>query len=342
MSTDTASGVAGEQIDGDLERIEWQSVARSVGITLVLGLLAIPLVSASSYVGYTALLVLVFAVMASGYNLMLGWPNLLVFCPAALAVIGGVTSALLVNVFGVPYLLAMLAGGVVAAVVGSLVALSAIAIGSSFEIIIATLAFEEIVYYLFTNWGAVGPTGISGIPAPAIGPVTFETQVAQYLFLLAVLTVAVAVVATFDRSLVGTLAVATSENEDLLRSIGYNPTRYKFVSVVVGALLLGVGGSLYAHVNGLITPGGFTLDQTVFLLVIAVVGGLRTVHGPIIGAIILVGLPEVVRTFGLSDMKPYIVGGMLIVVVLFLPRGVLGGLYDRLGNGGDRSWRFWR
>ncbi|GGL66002.1 branched-chain amino acid ABC transporter permease [Halocalculus aciditolerans] len=342
MSADTESGFANRNLAVDMPGVEWRAVAKSVGITLLLGLLAAPLVAGSSYIGYVALTVVIFAVMASGYNLMLGWPNLLVFCPAALAIIGGVTSALLVNVFGVPYLVAMVSGGVVAAVIGGFIAFSAIAIGSSFEIIIATLAFEEIVYYVFTNWHAVGPTGISNVPAPTAGPLTFQTQLEQYLFLLVMLTISIGIVAVFDRSLTGTLTVATSENEDLLRSIGYNPKKYKFIAVVVGALLLGIGGSLYAHVNGLITPGGFTLDQTVFLLVIAVVGGIRTVHGPIVGAIVLVGLPEVVRMFGLSNMKPYIIGGMLVVVVLFFPRGILGGLYDAIDNRGDLSWQFWK
>lgn len=347
MSTESVeqpATVTNSDLDVDMRGVDWLAVSRAVLVVLAVGLLAAPLVAASSYVGYVALLVMIFAVMASGYNLMLGWPNMLVFCPAALAITGGVTSALLVSTLGVPPIIAIVCGGVVAAAVGAAVAASAIAIGSAFEIVIATLAFEQIVYYVFTNWKQVGPTGINGIPAPSLGPLTFTTQIEQYFFLLAVLLAAVALVATFDQSLTGILTIATSENEDLLRSIGYDPRRYKLAALVLGSLLLGLGGALFAHINGLITPGGFTLDQTVFLLVIAIVGGLRTVHGPILGAVVMVGLPEVVRTIGLSNVKPYIIGATLVFVVLFLPRGVLGGLYDRVDvkNGGESAWGFWR
>lgn len=336
---------AGEEVDVDLRDVAWGGPLRAAGTVLVAGLLVAPLVMTSNYVGYVALLVPIFAVMAAGYNLMLGWPNLLVFCPAALAIIGGVTSSLLAIEFGLPFLATLLVGGLVAAVIGTAVAASVIVIGSAFEIVIATLAFEQIVFYVLTNWERIGPTGIGGMPEPSLGPLVFTTQLEQYGFLLAVLVLVTFVVAAFDRSLFGTLSIATSENEDLLRSMGYNPSRYKLVSVVLGAFVLGIGGALYAHVNGLITPGSFTLDQTVFLLVIAVVGGLRTVHGPIVGAVLMVGLPEVVRSMGLGDFRPYIIGMTLIIVILFLPGGIVGSIadrFDRFDNGGVSAWAFWK
>ncbi|MFC6766497.1 branched-chain amino acid ABC transporter permease [Natrinema soli] len=346
MSNPEATAIPEDEVATDVRSVAWADVIRPAVIVLVAGLLAIPLVVSSSYIGYVALLILLFSVMASGYNMMLGWPNLLVFCPAALAITGGVTSALLTMQHELPFIATLLIAGAVAAVVGTAVAASVIVIGSAFEIVIATLAFEQIVYYAFTNWERVGPTGVIGIPQPSIGPLTFASQVEQYVFLLAVLVLVVFLVAAFDRSLFGTLAIATSENEELLRSIGYNPSKYKLVSVVLGAFILGVGGALYAHVNALITPGSFVLDQTVFLLVIAVVGGLRTVYGPIVGAVLMVGLPEAVRSAGLGDFRPYFVGATLILVILFLPRGLVGGVSDRFdfldSNGGVSAWAFWK
>jgi len=164
------------------------------------------------------------------------------------------------------------------------------------------------------------------------------------VFLLAVLVMVTFIITAFDRSLLGTLAIATGEDEELLRSIGYNPARYKLVSVVLGAFVLGVGGALYAHINGLITPGAFTLNQTILLLVIAVLGGLRTVYGPIVGAILMIGMPEFVRSIGFGDYRPYIIGTTLILIILFLPRGIVGGFYDRFDfdNGGVSTWTFWK
>lgn len=344
MSSPEAPALPEDEVNVDMRDVAWADVVRPTAVVLVAGLAAIPLVTSSNYIGYVALLILMFGVMAAGYNLMLGWPNLLVFCPAALAITGGVTSALLTTEYGLPFVATLLIAGVVAAIVGTAVAASVIVIGSAFEIVIATLAFEQIVYYALTNWERVGPTGVSGIPQPSVGPVTFASQLEQYVFLLVVLVLVVFLVAAFDRSLFGTLAIATSENEDLLRSIGYNPSKYKLVPIVLGAFVLGIGGALYAHINALITPGSFVLDQTVFLLVIAVVGGLRTVYGPVVGAVLMVGLPEIVRSAGLGDFRPYLVGLTLILVILFLPRGLVGGVYDRIdvSNGGVSAWAFWK
>ncbi|MCD2203384.1 branched-chain amino acid ABC transporter permease [Halobacterium sp. KA-6] len=345
MSNPESTATPEDELDVDLRNLKWTEPIRTAVFVLFAGLIAVPLVISSSYVGYVSLLVLMFGIMASGYNIMLGWPNLLVFCPAALAVIGGVVSSLLAIQMGLPFVVTLLIGGVTAAIVGSAVAMSAIIIGSTFEIVIATLAFEQIVYYVFTNWGEVGPTGISGMPSPSLGPLVFTSQIEQYVFLLAVLVLVIFIVTAFDRSLFGTLAIATGEDEELLRSIGYNPSRYKLISVVLGSFVLGIGGALYAHVNGLITPGAFTLDQTVLLLVIAVLGGLRTIYGPIVGAILMIGLPEIIRSMGFGDYRPYVIGVTLILVILFLPSGIVGGFndyFDGFGKKGDSSWAFWK
>lgn len=325
----------------DMFDIEWSSVALPPAIVLGVGLLAAPLVMQSTYFGLTALLILMFGTMAVGYNVILGWPKMLVFSPSAFAIIGGVTSALLAMQLDIPFVIALVIGGVIASIAGVLVALGAVAVGSAFEVVITTLAFEQIIFYLLTNWKEVGPMGISGIPTPSIGPIVFVDQLGQYLFLLVVLAVAVLLVTAFDRSLLGTLTIATGENEELLRSIGYNPTRYKIIAIALGAFLLGVGGALYAHVNSLITPGSFVIHQTIFLMTIVIVGGTRRILGPIIGAIFMVSIPELTRLFGIGGARPYIVGLSLILIVLFFPGGILGTLKDDQ-TGGEASWRFWK
>lgn len=330
-----------ERIRTDAGDLEWSSIVLPPAVVLGVGLLAAPMVIQSTYFGLTSLLILMFAVMAVGYNVILGWPNMLVFAPSAFAIIGGVTSALLAIELGVPFVVALVVGGIVASVTGVLVALGAVAVGSAFEVVITTLAFEHIVFYLLSNWEMVGPMGISGVPDPSLGPIVFADQIGQYLFLLAVLAVGVLMVTVFDRSLVGTLTIATGENEELLRSIGYNPARYKIVAIALGAFLLGIGGALYAHVNSLITPGSFAIQQTIFLMTIVVVGGMRRITGPIVGAVIMVSIPELTRLFGIGQARPYIVGSALILIVMFFPGGILGTLgSDR--NGGEFQWRFWK
>lgn len=319
-----------EGLDIDLQGVDWSAVLRQSLYVLVPGLLFLPF--AASNLGFIARPILIFAIIALGYNIMVGWPDLLVFCPAALAISGGVASGLLAQA-GVPFVPAFLLGGVAAALVGVLVAFIAVIIRTPFDFVIATLAFEQLVFTGLVIWEAVGPAGLrlSQVDTPAIAGVELVTQVEVYLFLLAVLVLAVAAVAAFDNSLLGTLAVATGENEDLLTSIGYQPSKYKFVSIVLGAFLLGIGGATYIHVNDLMVPNSWTLRQTVFLLVIIVVGGLRTVHGPVVGALVMVGLPEFSRLYGISGIQQYLIGGALIAIVLFAPRGIVGTYKDRAG-----------
>lgn len=325
--------------DERMSGLNWTETLKTPGLILLAGLPLTLMVIQSSYFGLVALLALSFGVMASGYNLMLGWPDLLIFCPAALAIIGGVSAVLLVQIAGVPFLIAFLTAGVVAAVVGVGIAYSAILIKSAFEIVIATLAFEQIVFYMFLNWELVGPTGLSGIPSPSIAGVTFATRAEQYVLLLSVLAFAGFLVRLYDDSLVGTLTIATGEDEDLLRSIGYNPSRYKIAALGLGSFLLGLGGALYAFSSGLITPNQFTIEQTIFLMTIVIIGGLRTIYGPILGAIIMVSLPEVTRMFGLNNTRPYLVGLFIIIVVLYYPGGILGSINPQQGGS---VWRFWK
>lgn len=340
MSNYEQSATSEEQLETDLRKLDWLSPIRSSAVVLGAGLLAVPFVLSSTYTGYVAALVLMFAIMASGYNVMLGWPNLLVFCPAALAVVGGVVSSLLAIEMGLPFILTILIGGVVAALVGGAVSAAAIVIGSNFEIIIATLAFEFVVFYALSSWELVGPTGISGMPDPSLGALVFTSQMEVYVFLLVALTGVTFLVAAFDSSLSGTLSIATGEDEELLRAIGYNPATYKLISVVLGAFILGIGGAIYAHVNGLITPGAFTLDRTVLLLVITVLGGLRTIYGPVVGAVVMLGLPEIVRTLGFGDYRAYIIGVTLIIVVLYFPKGIVG-QWKEYASGSSEGVREW-
>ncbi|MFB6142199.1 MAG: branched-chain amino acid ABC transporter permease [Halorientalis sp.] len=326
-----AEDAAVERMDIDLHGVDWRAVLRQSLWVLVPGLLFIPF--AASIYGFIAQPILIFAIIALGYNVMVGWPDMLVFCPAALAIFGGVSSGLLAQA-GVPFLAAFLLGGVAAALLGVLVALIAVIIRTPFDFVIATLAFEQLVFTGLVIWAAVGPAGLrlGMVQTPQFAGYVVSGQVATYVFLLAVLVLAVAVVAAFDNSLLGTLSVATGENEDLLTAIGYQPSKYKFVSVVLGAFLLGIGGATYIHVNDLMVPNSWVLPQTVFLLVIIVVGGLRTVHGPVVGALVMVGIPEFSRLFGFSGLQQYLVGGALIAIVLFAPRGILGTYQDRVGT----------
>jgi len=311
------------------QNIQWDEVIRRTVPAILIGIAFVPVVLLSSYLGSVLLIVFVFGIAISGFDLMFGWANLYVFSPAAFALIGGVTSALIVETLGLPFLVGFLAAGVMSALAGLLIAGAVVVIGADFDIVIATLAFGELLVLLLANWEPVGATGIFGISRPAIGPVELTGQLAQYGFLFVVFVLTIFALNVFARSRFGTLIVAMGENEDLFRSIGYNPARYKIIIILFGTFLLGIGGALFAHINGIITPSRFDVHETLFFTVILLVGGLRSVYGPFVGALIVASIPEVVRLFGAGNIRPYVVGGFLVAVVLLMPTGIVGQFSDR-------------
>ncbi len=238
---------------------------------------------------------------------------------AAFAGIGGYTAGILTMKLGVPYLPALAAGSVLAGLVGLVIGLPVLRLRGVF-LAIATLAFGEVVRIAVLNIDITGGAeGLVGIP-------TITTTWGIYLSL----AVAGYAIARLRRSRVGWCFESIREDETAAAAMGINTTYYKTLSFVLGAVLAGFAGGLYAHLNYIITPGEFGFSVAVDLLIYNIVGGIRVWYGPVLGAMLLTSLPEILRGIGVTagPIRMAVNGLILLLVILFLPNGLVS-IFER-------------
>ncbi len=305
------------------------------GVACGVTLLGWPLVLARDFYVHVAILVLINVIGALSLNLLMR-AGLLSFAHSAFMAIGAYTSVLGMMRLNLPFPVAFLAAGVVPGII-------ALGIGpillrlTGVYFVLVTFSLAEIVRLIFVNWISLfgGSNGIYGVPGASLVlpglalPVT--SKVANYYLALAVAVPAVLLVARICASEMGRALETISENELLAESLGVPTVRVKVLAFVVGAVLVGFAGSLYAHYIRYISPGDFTFRVSLDLIVINVVGGTRSIAGPLASAVLIVTLPELLRRA--VEYQWILYSLILILVLAFLPEGIAG-LPGRL-----RGWR---
>ena len=235
--------------------------------------------------------------------------GLLAMANAAFMGIGAYTSALLTVHLNWPFSAVLIAGGLSPALVALLIGVPTLRL-SGVYLAMATLGFGEVVRVVVLNLELTGgPLGLNGIPLQ-----TDWWQVALWLLLT------LYVLIRLRRSKVGRAFEAIREDEVAARLMGIDVTAYKLLAFVLGAVIAGVAGALNAHLTFFISPGEYGFEKAVDILTMAVLGGIASPVGPVIGATLLTLLPELLRF--LKDFRLAVNGLILILVVLFLPRGI--------------------
>ena len=265
------------------------------------------------YVLIIGLFVGINLIMALGLNLITGVTGQLSLGHAAFMSIGAYASAIATVNYHVPFLLGVLIGGLVAGLFGVIIGFPTLRLTGDY-LAIATLGFAEIVRVQFTNMkltnGAIGFLGIQG-------STTFPI-----VMTIAVLTIFAMV--WLENSRNGRAMLAIREDEVASSAVGINTTLYKIQAFAIGAFCAGVGGALFAHTTTFIQPTDFGFLKSVDILSIVVLGGLGSIPGTIIGAIVLTAAPEALRS--LSNYRMMVYGLLLIVIMIFRPYGLLGGV----------------
>lgn len=190
---------------------------------------------------------------------------------------------------------------------------------------IVTLGFGEIVRLILNNWDSVtmGPNGISGIAPPVIMSVSLEKLSYYYYFVLLLVILTVFVTRRVYSSRIGRAWVAIREDEIASSAMGINTTIYKLYSFAFGAFWAGLAGALFAGKMQFVSPESFTFMESVLIVSMVILGGLGSIPGVILGATILVILPEILREVQLYRMLA--LGGGLVLLMIFRPQGLLGG-----------------
>lgn len=301
------------------------------GVVIALGvvtLLLFPLVGGDGYFTHVAIMVQIFSILASSLNLLMGYCGLVSIAHAAFFGVGGYTSGILALRAGLPFWLSLPAAAVIAGLVALGIGLPSFRTRGVYYVIV-TVAFQVIASEVFDNWDAMtgGGLGLRGIPRP--GPL-FESKVGYFYLTLAVAGLAHLVIVRVVRSPIGLTLTAIRDNETKARMLGVNPLPYKLLAFVVAAALAGVAGALYVHYLEFAHPEffGFTVSVDVFLAVM--VGGVGTLWGPIFGVVLLEVIREVLHE--LVALRLLIFGLLLVVLILFMPEGLLPPLRRRLSN----------
>lgn len=262
----------------------------------------------------------ILAIAALGLQLIVGYTGQFSFGHAAFYGVGAYTSALLVMKLKVPFLLALPASAVAAGLAGA--AIAPVLRLSGHYLAIATLAIGEIVPLLITNWKALtnGAYGLYGIPLPRIGPLEIAADPAFFVLISLVLALVYFVALRLVRSRFGRSLVAVRENELAATASGIDPLRQKAAAFICGSACAGTAGALYAHYASYINPEFFSFHASVQMVVMVVIGGLGSLPGAIVGALVVVLLPEVLRAF--AEYRLVVYGGLIVVFMLFLPGGL--------------------
>jgi branched-chain amino acid transport system permease protein len=298
-------------------------------LLLILFLAALPLWLTAKYPLHLLIMVGIWSIAASSLNLILGYTGQGSLGHAAFFGIGAYTSALLMIKLGFSFWLALPSACVVAGLFGFLIGLPALRTRGSY-FAIATLAFNIIVTIIIEHWEdfTQGGAGISGIPKPhpiplpLIGKIAFTTMAAQYYLVFFFLALTLFFIHRIVHSPVGKTYQAIRGGESLAESLCVNAMANKLVSFTVSAFFAGLAGSLYASYHGFISPDTTNFHIGFDLLIYLLVGGVATLPGPIIGAVIMTLIPESLQF--LLEYRIIFYGGFLILVVIFLPRGLVG------------------
>lgn len=276
--------------------------------------------------GYLATIVtfaLVYAVFVTGLNVFMGLTAQVTFGQNAFAAIGGYTSAVLTTAWDWTPLAAFFAGLAGALAAAALIGWPTLRLKGHY-LSMATLAIGLIVYEIAVQWESVtqGYLGISGIPPLGIG--RFEaTSDRQILTVLAAIVGLGAVFVTrMRRSRFGRALAAVAGSEEAARALGIDVARYKLGSFLISAGFAALSGSLFVHVVGYVSPEVFGLHMVILAFTMLYVGGIGTVLGPILGALIVSLLPELFR--GFRDYQDLAYGAALIALLVWAPRGLVG------------------
>ena len=304
----------------------------------VLGAFAvIPFVQTNTYWQHVFGVALIGAILALGLQLLVGMAGLLSLGQGAFYGIGAYVSAELTLRFGVPFVLAFLAAGVAAAA-SSLLLVPIVRLPGS-SLAVATLGFNIIIYLIMLNedWATGGSYGLLNVPFPRILGFEFTTERDLYFLILAVAAFVYLALDRLTHSRFGRALQAISQDEDAARACGISIIRYKSKCFLVAAFTAGLAGSLYAHHARYLNPNDFTFNKSIEILIMVVVGGLGSLPGAVIGAIIIVLMPEVLRSSGELRL---ILFGALVVVLMGVGRGGIAGLVlvivDRISRRSER------
>ncbi len=309
------------------------SLGSGAQIGAVLALLAVGCALALTVNGYWVFVlanVALLAIVGIGLNVLIGLSGQVSFGHVGFYAIGAYAVAILTSKAGMSFWLAWPIAALIGGAVGALLALPALRVKGPYLAMI-TIAFAFIVEHGIVEAGALtgGQNGLMGIGSPVLGFGALQVQGERAMALLAVLTAGVALLAfrLLSRGTWGAAMRAVRDSETAAESIGLNPLTLKTMAFAVSAVCAAAAGGLFAPLSGFVTPHTFNFLQSILFVLVVMLGGAGSVAGPLVGAVIVGLLPELLSS--LEEYRLLLFGGLLLLVLWVAPDGATG-LWRRL------------
>lgn len=286
-------------------------------------------------------IVLIYVVLASGLNIVVGFTGLLDLGYVAFYAIGGYYGAIVlvmvlkrrygVDLDSVWYLtwINLLIGGGLAALAGAILGYPTLRLRGDY-LAIMTLGFGEIIRIVANNWVGLtrGPSGISGVPKPALFGFEFQSGQRLYYLALALAALCLILISRMVRSRIGRAWMAIREDEVAAEAMGIHTSRYKLLSYACGAFFAGVMGVFFGSYLNFIHPSNFKLMESITMLALVVLGGMGNLVGPVVGAVIWIAIQEWLRDVPYVQDHPEVrgiaMGAVLVLLMVVRPQGLLG------------------
>lgn len=283
----------------------------------------------SDYNVYVFTLAILYAMPATGLTLFMGYTGQLSIGHAAFYGIGGYVAANLTKA-GVPFLAALLIAALASGAVGFIIGLITLRL-RGFALAMATLALGLVAFQIFKNFNAFtgGVSGLGQIPPASVAGLQITSNTGYYYLSLTILLLVILTTTALVNSPTGRSMRAIAANELAAQSLGVNTYFVKTSVFALSTAFTGLAGGLYAHLIRFITPDDFNLIFSILFLTMAIVGGLQSVVGGLVGSVVITLTAEELRTF--PELQPILYGSLLILLVLFMPYGVAG-VIPRLRN----------
>lgn len=295
---------------------------KKIWITLLILLCAIfPfIVGQSGYYMTVFVMLLVYAMTAMALDLLIGFGGQISVGHAGFLAIGGYTVALLTIHFEMPFLIALPAAGIISGLVGFIIGLPAVRLSGQF-LAVVTLGFGLSIPHLILNYDQF-TGGYSGLSFQRPG--LLSDKLVLFYVILFTFVIITWVLHNIIHSRLGRAFIAIRESEVASQATGIHVAFYKTLMFAISAFFTGISGGLYAYWIGFVSPNDFNLVTSFLLLGMIVVGGLASIPGAILGAIIFTIIPELTSSFiGLTNL---IIGLAILLIVLFRPTGIVTGL----------------
>ncbi|HPI93191.1 MAG TPA: high-affinity branched-chain amino acid ABC transporter permease LivM [Deltaproteobacteria bacterium] len=285
----------------------------------------------SSYQTSIMITALMYVMLGLGLNIVVGLAGLLDLGYVAFYAVGAYFYALMNHHFGLGFWVALPLAGALAATFGVLLGFPVLRLRGDY-LAIVTLGFGEIIRLILENWNefSFGPSGIAGISRPSTFGIKLTLQehtVYLYYIMIMLVLFTILVVGRLRNSRIGRAWIALREDEIACQAMGIDKTKTKLMAFALGATWAGFVGCILAAKTTFINPASFTFMESAIILSIVVLGGMGSIVGVIVGAFILILLPEYLRAF--SEYRMLAFGASMVLIMVFRPQGIISGIRQR-------------